>query len=84
MSHNVSESNYETTLTIVKIEGGIEVTRSSVTSAAAVCIPQLGSVYSLFDFVDGKELTGVVTRVLHKNVVNKGPAFNGSIEVTLT
>lgn len=83
MSHNILQKNYETTLTVIKIESGIEVMRSSVTSAAAVSIPQLGSVYSLYDFIQGKEMSGVVTKVLHKNVVDRGPKFNGSIEVTL-
>jgi|GEM_PF-4417161 len=83
MTHTIPSGNYETVLTIIKIEDGIEVNRSSIRSTAAVSIPQLGSIFSLHDFVDGKQMSGVVTRVLHKNVVNKGPVFNGSIEVTL-
>lgn len=84
MAHKVPLNQYETTLTVIKIEGGIEITRTSIKSSAAVSVPQLGSVYELYDLVDGKELRGVVTKISHKNVVNKGPVFDGAVEVTLT
>lgn len=84
MVHKVPLHHYETTLTVIKVEGGIEITRTSIKSPAAVCVPQLGSVYELYDLVDGKELRGVVTKISHKNVVKKGPVFEGALEVTIT
>ncbi|MCV0427623.1 MAG: hypothetical protein K5905_19355 [Roseibium sp.] len=83
MSHNVPPDSYETTLTVIKFESGIEVNRISIKSTAAVCIPQPGSIYELFDYVECKELKGVVTKVSYKNAISNGPVFAGSVEVTL-
>jgi hypothetical protein len=83
MPHHVPPDQYTTTLTVIKVEGGIEVMRTSIKSAAAVSIPQLGSIYELSDFVDGRKMTGVVTNIVHKNTLITGPVFEGNVEVTI-
>lgn len=83
MTHIVPQDSYETTLTVIKLEGGVEIERISVKSTAAVTVPQFGSYYELQDNVDGKAITGIVTKVLHKNGISGGPVFSGSVEVIL-
>lgn len=83
MTHTIPADNYATTLTVIKRVNGNEKDRVSVKSTTLPNVPAIGDFYQLDDNVDGKKLSGIVTKVNHKNGVSHGPVFIGSIEVIL-
>lgn len=83
MTHTIPEQNYQTTLVVIELKGGKEVGRVSIKSTTMPTIPSIGDFYDLSDNVANKKVSGIVTKVHHKNAVSGGPVFTGSVEVIL-
>lgn len=83
MAHIIPAGNLRFTTAIIKRENGAEIDRIDFVTTSKIPIPIPGSYFELNDNLDGKDLSGTVTEVLHKNAISSGPTFIGLVEVIL-